>query len=304
MTATQTGHRHNGATWQGADGHTHIHAIRATGDRHPLICFFPGEPGSLGLAEALPKDQPVYEFREPNMDGTAIFPTIEELAETYLKDVRKIQPSGPYQLCGYSAVGLVAYEMARLLDAQGENVSFLGLFDIWHPSFRQMLTPQDRTRYRVWRLTLRVKKYGRFLRERRYGEFWTALHEYGIKVGWRAIRSMYRNTNRAVPKAMQVMELVASHLAYTPKPYPKRLVLFRPEDRFSSTFRDRTVGWRQCVTGCVDVQFVRGDHGTIVLAPYVRGLADKVAPYLASAPLEFEQGQPTSACSVFLGCRP
>lgn len=286
-TTSQTGRSHGGAAWRGTDGYTHIRPIRTTGNRPPLICFFPGEPGARPLANALPKDQPVYEFRELNMDGTSVFPTIEELAETFLKDVRKIQPHGPYQLCGYSSFGLVSYEMARMLLAQGENVSFLGLFDIWHPRFRQVLSSREMVRFRATRFVVRTQKYVRFISQRRYGALWASVREFIAKrakrVSWRTVRALYRKANRAVPKAMQPLESVASRRSYTPLPYPGKIVLFRPNDLFARTLRDQTSGWRQSVSGDIDVHFVRGDHGSMVQEPYISDLASKIEPYLVRA---------------------
>ena len=38
---------------------------------------------------------------------------------------------GPYRIGGYSFGGLVAYEMAQQLEAQGESVALLALFDAY-----------------------------------------------------------------------------------------------------------------------------------------------------------------------------
>ena len=51
------------------------------------------------------------------------------MAEHYIKEMRTVQPEGPYFLGGFSAGGLVAYEMARQLHEAGERVPFLALFD-------------------------------------------------------------------------------------------------------------------------------------------------------------------------------
>jgi acetoacetyl-CoA synthetase len=51
------------------------------------------------------------------------------MSETYLAAVKEIQPHGPYWLAGYSAGGLVAWEMAKSLRHAGETVAFLGFLD-------------------------------------------------------------------------------------------------------------------------------------------------------------------------------
>src|SRR5207244_6508757 len=63
-------------------------------------------------------------------DGRSLFPrSIEEIAKSYIDAMRLHQPRGPYYLCGLSSGGVVAFEMARRLDAEGEEVRFLGLLD-------------------------------------------------------------------------------------------------------------------------------------------------------------------------------
>ena len=61
--------------------------------------------------------------------GRAAFVSIPDMAENYIKEMRSVQPGGPYFLGGFSAGGLVAYEMARQLVEAGERVQFLALFD-------------------------------------------------------------------------------------------------------------------------------------------------------------------------------
>src|SRR5690606_38688682 len=58
----------------------------------------------------------------------------EEMAADYLSEVRQVQPNGPYLLGGFSGGGIVAYEMAKQLLAQGEEVSLLVMLDTPLPS--------------------------------------------------------------------------------------------------------------------------------------------------------------------------
>lgn len=65
-------------------------------------------------------------------DGEVPHNSIAEMAQHYVDVIRKVQPHGPYFLSGYSIGGYVAIEMARLLEANHEQVPFLGLLDS-HP---------------------------------------------------------------------------------------------------------------------------------------------------------------------------
>jgi amino acid adenylation domain-containing protein len=55
--------------------------------------------------------------------------SVAEMAERYVGVVREVQPSGPYRLAGWSMGGLVAYEMARQIEAMGDGVALLALLD-------------------------------------------------------------------------------------------------------------------------------------------------------------------------------
>src|SRR5262249_8590084 len=66
----------------------------------------------------------------PALDGLGRLPrTIEKFAAAYIREIRNIQPAGPYHLIGFSAGGTIAYEMARQLQHAGEMVSLLGIIE-------------------------------------------------------------------------------------------------------------------------------------------------------------------------------
>lgn len=73
--------------------------------------------------------------------------SIEEMAIRYLDDIRSIQPHGPYLLGGLSLAGLVAFEMAHRLLADGEEVAFLGLLETWPVLDGAVCLPEDAYEY-------------------------------------------------------------------------------------------------------------------------------------------------------------
>jgi thioesterase domain-containing protein len=269
------------------NGFQHLGTIRASGDRPPLFCIFPGPPGSSEFADILPEDQPLYDFYFTKLDGASNFPPVEQLARTFLEELRKIQALGPYQLCGYSKAGLVAYEIARLLLSDGEDVTFLALFETWHPGYEQNLTRSELVRFRILHIVDRLEKYGRSLLSGKFSDA-VAVAERGISkrvklFGWRVARRVFRTTSQSVPRGMQQAESIVVLKSFVPKPYPRRFILVRTDDPFERKLRDQTLGWRVCATEGVDVHFVHGDqdHGTMMNKPYVYDVMDKITPYLA-----------------------
>ena len=90
----------------------------------------PEEPCySRELARHLGPEQPFYLLEPYKFDGLALPPTLEEMAAAHLETLRSVQPAGPYLLGGWCNGGLVAYEMARQLHAQGQAVDLLVLMD-------------------------------------------------------------------------------------------------------------------------------------------------------------------------------
>ncbi|MET9262182.1 amino acid adenylation domain-containing protein [Amycolatopsis sp. NPDC004079] len=106
--------------------------IRPTGSKPPLFCLHAGLGLSLpylGLAAHLP-DRPIYGLQSPGISGTEQFPeSVEQVAEDYLKHLRRIQPHGPYHLLGWSYGGLLAFELAVRLESEGETVGSLSILD-------------------------------------------------------------------------------------------------------------------------------------------------------------------------------
>ena len=84
--------------------------------------------------------QTVFGLQASGIDGvSAPGESIEQMAQTYLDDIRAVQPHGPYLLAGYSGGGVIAFEMARRLEAAGEPIGVLAFIDTFHP---QMPLPQ------------------------------------------------------------------------------------------------------------------------------------------------------------------
>jgi hypothetical protein len=62
--------------------------------------------------------------------------SMEEMARHYVAEVRGKQPHGPYYLGGFSGGGMVAIEMAAMLEAEGETVAAVLMFDSPAPGYQ------------------------------------------------------------------------------------------------------------------------------------------------------------------------
>lgn len=112
---------------------TSLVPLQPAGARRPVYLVHGVNGGVYGyrdLVRFLGADQPVFGLQAVGLDGDVPrHTTIEEMAAHYVREVRSFQPRGPYALAGYSMGGLIAYEMARQLQAAGGTVAPLVLLD-------------------------------------------------------------------------------------------------------------------------------------------------------------------------------
>ncbi len=95
------------------------------------------------LRDARRGPQPFYGLQNSGLDETGTPASVAALAAVNLAAVRTVQPHGPYRLLGHSFGGLVAYEMARQLLAEGETVATLLLLDALAPELMAQSATED-----------------------------------------------------------------------------------------------------------------------------------------------------------------
>lgn len=106
--------------------------LQVNGTRTPLWLVHPGVGEVLvflGLAKHI-SDRPVFALRARGFDGEPYFESISETVEVYHAAIKAHQPKGPYALAGYSYGTMLAFEIAKLLEADGDEVRFLGSFNL------------------------------------------------------------------------------------------------------------------------------------------------------------------------------
>ena len=253
------------------------------------------------LTAALPPDQPVYSLGLPPLPAGAAFPTIAQLATDFVKAVRGVQAEGPYYLCGHSLGGVVAYEMAALLESAGAEVRFVALIDTLHPAFRRQMTRADRLRFRLTYVTDRIAKYARKLGRGQLGQVLrdsiAAVRGHTTHLYWRLAHAVFGRLGHAPPGVMSSNSLVltAAWHRYEPTDHDLPFVMFNAVERPAEFRRDRTLGWRANVSGTMDVYLVPGDHYTMLRPPHVHTLAECMAPYLPACPRSMRGTESTAA---------
>ena len=268
---------------------SHIVAIREAGNKPPLFCIHGGGGHLLDYRDfiaSLPNDQPVFGLRASDVNET--YPeTVEELADQYLAEIQRVQPQGPYQLCGLSFGGLLAYEIARKLLEKGELVGLIALFDTGNWAYYRNLPPERQIQFRQTYWVDRLMKYGRNLLHGRFDDFAADARQFVASrwnaLLWKISRKVCRVFNLPVPKFARSSLVVFSSIGqkYEPKTYPGTLLLFRAEGRTAEYGDDLTLGWTDIARDGVVVHQVPGSHLSIMRKPHVDQLIERLLPYLA-----------------------
>src|SRR6267154_3303709 len=108
--------------------------LQLTGDKTPIFFVHPGVGEVLifvNLAKYFQNERPFYALRARGFEpGHPFFSSMDEMTSCYAAAVKRTQATGPYAIAGYSYGGVVAFEVAKRLEAMGDEVQFVGLINI------------------------------------------------------------------------------------------------------------------------------------------------------------------------------
>jgi acyl-CoA synthetase (AMP-forming)/AMP-acid ligase II/thioesterase domain-containing protein/acyl carrier protein/NADP-dependent 3-hydroxy acid dehydrogenase YdfG len=278
------------ATEEETAGWSSLVPIQPEGSKPPLFCMHAAAGNVLfyrDLARHLGKDQPVYGLQARGLDGKQPpRDSIPEMAAAYLEEIRTLQPAGPYYLAGYSNGGIIAYEMAQQLVAQGEKVALLALLDTASPSLlneTQRLLPTannisahiSNLSQLTWPQKLNYVREKLMIRTGRVKDkFLSAASKlYAGKSGETPVPRTFRDV--LVDEANR-----NAARDYLPQVYPAQVVLFRAKEQRVRYHGEELLGWDGLIAGGVEVYEVPGKHDTlsegILNEPNVKMLAPQL----------------------------
>lgn len=274
----------------GTDGtHSSLVPLRTSGTKISLFCVHGGGGHVLAyeeLAKALPHDQPVYGLASPELDGAEKAMTVPELARLYNSEIRRMQAAGPYRICGYSFGGIVAFEMAAQLIAEGEEVPVLVMLDTGNPGYYRNLPFKEWFRFAIVRACDRMKRYYRRVADRKAdvaisSAFFFLRKNVRLQL-WTIVQRAARLAHRPMPMQLRdnLTMFKAVSRSYRPKPISAQIILFRVEGRDPEYDLNKSLGWERVASKGVSVNYVPGDHLSFLHQPNVSKLAEQLKRYL------------------------
>ena len=245
------------------------------GSRPPLWLLHPIGGNVLyahAFATGLAREQPVLALQARGLNGrSAPFISVIDAASFYLRIIRARQARGPYFLAGPSFGGTVAYEMACMLEAQGDSVGLVALLDSFGPNYPRPAPLLDVLRVRGHSFLARAKRL--VARGRLGPAAGDARLPLGEDAAVYALARIPSGHSESV-KTLQRVSLAHQHAlkTYRQSHYHGRVHLFRAEERperFDVLFDNPTNGWDSVVHGGVDVTVVPGTHQFMLDPPSV-----------------------------------
>ncbi len=273
--------------------------LKPEGNETPLFCMHAAGGNVLfyrDLANELDADQPVYGLQARGVADKAetAHENVTEMAAEYLKEMRSVQPAGPYKLCGSSFGGLIAFEMAIQLAANGEEVSLLALFDTYAPGypkkkpdsfpfeskFRSLFEKANRLREQISLIETPREKVEFFGKQ-----FQKLSVRAKRKRAWKENQfdiAYAKATGRELPVNVQRNHLAIQHALdkYAPPIYEGKMTLFRAALQPSGVIFEPTLGWKKFTTQEIVIREVSGSHGALTVYPYAKYLAKELSPFL------------------------
>ncbi|HYV09764.1 MAG TPA: amino acid adenylation domain-containing protein [Pyrinomonadaceae bacterium] len=254
-------------------------AIQPQGSKPPLFCVHAAGANVLiyrPLSRHLGNDQPVYALQAQGLDGrTQALTRVEDMAALYIKEMRAVQPEGPYFLLGASFGGLVIYEMAQQLLAQNQRVALLAMLNTNCPVY----SFAKRIRCHVGHLMEKgPREYAQEIVNRRFSRQVSEAKNKTTSAPNSEIQKVLGKDSGADESLVRtVLAIMAAEEQYVPPRgvYPGKITLFWARD-MKTDFEDNRMAWRKLAGAGFEVLVVPGTHTSMREEPHVAELAAKL----------------------------
>jgi phthiocerol/phenolphthiocerol synthesis type-I polyketide synthase E len=258
-------------------------AIQGEGSRPPFFCMH-GAGGNIliyrDLARRLGPDQPFYGLQSPGLDGSrAPLTRVEDMAALYANEIQKVQPRGPYFLGGYCMGGTIALEVAQQLQAQGERVALLALFDTMDWSKIPIPSFLGRGYQSFERLGFHAANFFRLDNRGKYQFFKEKAKTLRSRIPvWRGM--LFAEFDGRQPTAASESLLLAkvwqtndrACMNYAPRPYSGTITDFRPLKQYRA-FDRPDAKWEKLAKDGLDIVVLPSYPAGMLVEPFVKDLA-------------------------------
>lgn len=245
--------------------------IKPSGSKMPVYFVHGIGLNVMNFAEVamyLDKNQPMYGIQALGL-GRELPPTsMAEIAQVYVSELIKHNPSGPYAIAGYSLGGFIALEMKKQLEATGRKVRALIMIDTnanHTNSFFTLLPKKIKRHCNKW-----LNFFISFLSHPKQTiENWEKAileeREYRYDAIKLALQSGDRDYYNLLKKIKRIYNRAYENSRITP--FDDYVYLFRANVCIHYTDDKQYLGWRKYALKGVKEYLLPGDHRTMMLKP-------------------------------------
>jgi len=276
--------------------------IQSSGSKTPFFCMhgcLAEVANYFALARHLGQAQPFYALRAKGIYGEgAPHDRFEDMAASYIKEMREVQPEGPYLLGGAGIGGFIALEVAQQFLAQGQKVGLLVIMDALHyVRGRRGDVPNSGTSKPRKTLAHYANRLVYYLKRGQLHRIIAGIIKTRIRrFYWRYIRRHYRRYYRRfiyssiarhinyIQSRVDYIHFVRRNISlasirYVPKVYTGRITFFLSEIRSDKPQNK----FYELAAGGLDVYKMPGFHTSMLREPYVRAVAKQLRACLDEA---------------------
>ncbi|MGJ5676054.1 MAG: non-ribosomal peptide synthetase [Nostochopsis sp.] len=276
-------------------------AINSSGSKIPFFCVHGAGGGInhyINLSRRLGEDYPFYALEHnPDHEETGIL-TVEETANNYLQEIRKIQPKGPYLLGGHCYGGVLAFEMAQQLQREDETVDLLVIIDAIISEKRIESTKYDDAKF-LLRMAESIKTDSNIDFLLSFEELRDLSLNEQLDLINQKMNLIFSDTE--IKDFIRYYELFKAHVQamrnYRPLVYDQSITLFRAKEEIIHDFEspefhsdDPLLGWGKCSSKAIQVIEISGDHFSIFIEPHIQELASNLRVCIDNAVCNLNYG--------------
>ncbi|MGU3497586.1 AMP-binding protein [Mycobacterium sp. C31M] len=231
----------------------------------PLFCFSGAGASSLcfvPLTERVGDQTAVYALEPKGLEKRAIPDmSVRASARRHVRNLRRVQPHGPYRLIGHSLGSHIALEAARILESEGETIELLVMLDPW-------LSPLAAKKARAELPDVKVTLQDNMQTDAK--SWWE--HQKEFRLAGLFVGDLDRKTVAVEEWGMMI------GLRYAPEPWAGRALLV-----LSHLNKDDPRLWPRILTGDLHIRHLECTHMSIVREPHIGAVYEFVNEVLAQS---------------------
>jgi thioesterase domain-containing protein len=261
----------------GAEPAPRVIELEGVGEEPPFF-MVNAFTGLIEVAKRLDSGHPILSLIGDDERALSGSYDLYEEAYEHVRTILATRAHGPYMVGGWSAGGIMAYEIAQRLESLGHHVALLVLFDTSNPFFMREYSKIETFRTRIadsvryhranlGRMDLiQMPAYIARKLGSRFGR------KHGRRNSPSSIVDIVGESGGArTPEAFEIR--IEAARRYRPLPYCGRVLLFKRSNHLSGRYLDPSFGWLGTTRGDFEVCLVRAAHLDI----FSKGSRDLIA---------------------------